>query len=135
MKRGDQYLVEELIRLGADVDALSAGSWYSKSPGIAIAETFKHGNHGIISALLLAGADVKVHADEKSSTLLQEALRRDDEWAVRKLIELGVDVNAPAARSSLSWKPNHVPDVAILEAVKNGNQGIVDLLIGAGAFR
>ncbi|TEY61121.1 hypothetical protein BOTCAL_0174g00030 [Botryotinia calthae] len=132
VRRGSESIIIRLIQLGADVNAPeSAGSYWSPNPGVAIQEAVKYGNQTIVDILLLAGADVKVPANRNCGTPLQEAVRNGNEYIVKQLIDIGVDVNAPAVKSWGCRSCN--PEIAIREALKGGNQTIVDMLIRAGA--
>ena len=135
IKRGNESIIIQLIQLGVDINAPIDSESYSKShPGVAIQEAVKHGNQTIVDMLLLAGADVNVPADDNRGTPLQEAVRDGNEYMIKKLIDLDVDVNAPAVKSwGWSWNGNSNPEIAIREAVKRGNQTIMDMLIRAGA--
>ncbi|TGO88461.1 hypothetical protein BPOR_0161g00150 [Botrytis porri] len=122
VKKGNERIITQLIQLGADLNAPGApGLRWNPNPGVAIQEAVKHGDQTILDMLLLAGADVKVPANKI--------------YMVKKLIDLGVDINASVAHSTGdSWERNYNPQIAIREAVKNGNQTILNMLIRAGAI-
>ncbi|KAI9641962.1 hypothetical protein NHQ30_009831 [Ciborinia camelliae] len=123
-RKGHEAIVALLLKAGADINAPA-----SYCVGTVLQEAAKQGNQTIMDMLLLAGADFKVPANSYCGTPLQEAVKNGSESMVKKLIGLGVDVNAPAVKS---WRRN-IPEVAIREALKKGNQAIVDMLIEAGA--
>ncbi|TGO39776.1 hypothetical protein BHYA_0048g00410 [Botrytis hyacinthi] len=136
IRGGNEWIITQLIQLGADVNAPDApGATCAPNPGVAIQEAVRSGDQVIVDILLLAGADVKVPANSNCGTPLQEAVRNSDEYMVKQLIDLGVDVNAPDVNSSKNYvESNRNPEIAIREAVKMGNQTIVNMLIRAGAI-
>ncbi|KAF7952244.1 uncharacterized protein EAE97_001741 [Botrytis byssoidea] len=135
VRRGSESIIAQLIQHGADVNAPeNPGSPWDPNPGVAIQEAVKHGDQTIVDMLLLAGADANTPANKNRGTPLQEAVRNDNEYTVKQLIDLGVDVNASAVDSSNhSWRSNCNPEIAIREAVKKGNQKILEMLTRAGA--
>jgi ankyrin repeat protein len=79
----------------------------------------------VVELLLKRGANANGAAPGKGKTPLQSAVMIDDEPMVKRLLQLGADVNAPAVnrggRTALQW------------AAENGNLELCQTLLDAGA--
>lgn len=103
-----------------DVNATDANG------GTALTEAVIQGNHRNVRLLLEHGASIEARVGSSRYTPLMLAAMRDDEDAVKMLLEAGADVNAldSAGSSPLMWAAY---------SSENGSSHVVDLLLEAGA--
>ncbi|HEX5790338.1 MAG TPA: ankyrin repeat domain-containing protein [Luteolibacter sp.] len=116
--QGDAARVQELIRKGADVNAMSVEG----ATGLMYAAA--HGHPEVARLLLAANADVHLSSRNKDSwTALMAAVSGGRAEIVRMLLEKGADPNATQARAQ----------TPLMNAAAKGHGDIVDLLLMAGA--
>jgi serine/threonine-protein phosphatase 6 regulatory ankyrin repeat subunit A/serine/threonine-protein phosphatase 6 regulatory ankyrin repeat subunit B len=118
--KGKTEVVIHLIGNGADVN-LCEGGPFSFSPLHAAVQC---GNLKVMDCLIKAGANMNVR-NSKGATPLFCAVAEEKTNAVIHLVKCGADVNI-RKRGFLKKSALHV-------AAQNGNQEIIDCLIGAGA--
>ncbi len=114
---GDLDLAQQAIEVGASLDRYDWNLGYSPL-GMAI----DRGYPEIVKCLLAAGANPR--CGSTSMTALGLAAERGEVEILQMLLPRGVDVNEPVSRDNWS---------ALLSAIKNGHQSVVQLLVSAGA--
>jgi ankyrin repeat protein len=114
---GDIELTRQLVVGMAHLDGYDWDLGYSPL-GMAI----ERGHVEIVKLLLNAGANP--HNGSTSTTALGLAAEQGDRETIELLLSSKVDVNAPVAADG--W-------TALLAAIKNGHQSIVQLLVTTGA--
>lgn len=95
---------------------LAAFDWTPKDLGVALNRSIFHSNYRVIQDLLDAGAALE--GDPWNGSPLQAAIKQEQMWLVKVLLEAGADVQ---------------DDEALLSAVHRGNMGLVELLLTKGA--
>ena len=113
--------IEMLINAGAEIDAVHNGG---NTALIFAAQNSGCEKNGI--ALLSAGADVSLK-NENGGTALYYAAANSDSSFVKALLEAGADPN-------VSYPGNYTYfEYPIMNAVKNSDAGVIDLLVEYGA--
>jgi ankyrin repeat protein len=121
---GSFKLVEQFLRLGANVDASIPDVYNVETTALERAAT--SGNVKMLRLLLDAGAKVDCEAVPRSrTTALQCAAMRGNLGVVDELLQRGADVNAPPR--------GHFGRTALEGAAENGRLDIVQLLINVNA--
>lgn len=114
---GNLEITTLLLENGADVNAQFGYL------GCALECAIRARATNVVELLLKRGANANGHW--KGKTPLQSAVMIDDEPMVKRLLQLGADVNAPAGnrggRTALQW------------AAENGNLDLCQTLLNAGA--
>ena len=122
---GHTRFVEVLLEAGADPNA-------TKGRMPAWLEAHRRGNHDVVDVLVAAGANVDQtfkwppDGEGVEHSELSKAAWEGDLQTVERMIELGADINRPAAVSR--WAPNPLG-----YAVWEGHASVVEVLIASGA--
>jgi len=124
--RGHEEIVQILLENGADVHASGGNNSERNAFELACGTTTSY-QERIVEMLLAAGAVVNPPSVTRygGRTPLQAASEAGHVSLVRKLLELGADVNAPASTSS--------GITALQGAVWRGHHAVVDILLQSGA--
>lgn len=118
LNKPEEEMVRLLLNAGAEVKILGK----RKLSFLHIAA--RCGNEAVLHALIQAGIDVNIIADDNGGTALHTAVKYGTETATRVLLGAGVDIEARALLTQ---------ETALHKASTYGTDAVVALLLEAGA--
>jgi ankyrin repeat protein len=118
LNKPEEEMVRLLLNAGAEVNILGE----HKLSFLHLAA--QCGNEAVLHALIQAGIDVNIIADDNGGTALHKAVKYGTETATRVLLGAGVDIEARALLSQ---------ETALHKASTYGTDAVVALLLEAGA--
>ncbi|CAN9196489.1 unnamed protein product [Alternaria alternata] len=116
VQRGNEAVVQLLVKKGADVKAKDNDGW------TVLHSAARGGTEAVVRLLVEKGADVNAN-DKYGKTALHFAAEEGNEAIVRLLVNRGADVKA---KDNDGWTVLHL-------AARGGNEAIVRLLVNRGA--